>query len=331
MPHPLFSLTFVARAADDGLRGQRLGGRILGRKLRLRYPVFLPAGGTREKEDCRAWPTQSGAAVAAAVHSPARQRWARRLQSRGRALHRDAVPAGSRRSSRSRDLRISFGSGGSIPEGCQKGGEQGASSNAGTPARGARGVLPFLSGGLRFASTSGYLLAILRIARLCRAGIAADGRPFKASAMSLGFEAPRLGRPGLLTFAPFGACRTKLGTRGEGLVSRPSWIDGCHGWLAQPCFSTAGQASSGTQARDEGRGRTAHAIKASATASSICNFQFTIFNLQSLAYRSTPKKKLNICVRSCGSFDTGKAKSKASGAGPIAGIRMRKPKPGATR
>jgi len=32
-----------------------------------------------------------------------------------------------------------------------------------------------------------------------------------------------------------------------GLVIRQTQIDGCHGWLAHPCFRTAGQAGSGTQ------------------------------------------------------------------------------------
>ena len=42
-------------------------------------------------------------------------------------------------------------------------------------------------------------------------------------------------------------------------------------------------------------------------------------------------KKLNISWRSPGCHETGKAKSNAIGAGPIAGTTIRRPKPGATR
>ena len=44
-----------------------------------------------------------------------------------------------------------------------------------------------------------------------------------------------------------------------------------------------------------------------------------------------PTKKLKICVWSPFCWQTGKAKSKAIGAGPIIGIEILRPKPGATR
>ena len=53
--------------------------------------------------------------------------------------------------------------------------------------------------------------------------------------------------------------------------------------------------------------------------------------LSDLPYRDAPKKKLNIWRWSVVAEARGKAKSKASGAGPMAGTLMRKPKPGATR
>jgi len=48
-------------------------------------------------------------------------------------------------------------------------------------------------------------------------------------------------------------------------------------------------------------------------------------------YRPKPKKKLKTCVLSVLALATGKAKSSANGAGPMAGMFKRKPKPGATR
>ena len=48
-------------------------------------------------------------------------------------------------------------------------------------------------------------------------------------------------------------------------------------------------------------------------------------------YRPKPMKKLNISLLSPGFQETGKAKSRAIGAGPMAGTQIRRPKPGATR
>ena len=55
------------------------------------------------------------------------------------------------------------------------------------------------------------------------------------------------------------------------------------------------------------------------------------FRAFSPIYRRKPTLKLNISCVSPGFHATGKAKSNAIGAGPIAGTVIRRPKPGATR